>query len=296
MSSVAAKSKNPRNTSLGGVSRYDQAAGMLIALLILLGLVVFVMLSIWLAARFTPGLEGTVEIALHEGSGGDPESTTTEGMFIDAPEVTELAAEVREPLESFRETLQSVDQLVKSPDTELLNLLEPEQVSPGGRSMGTGDRPAHGEGGGAGGVQRGQRWEIRYQSGITKEVYARQLDYFGIELAAVSRDGRIEYVRDFTRPQPTIDRSRAGPERRLYMTWREGSPRRETDRLVLEQAGVVTVGKTLAQFIPDSLEQSMVRLELAFANRKPGTIAKTIFAIRPQGAGFEMYVDEQTAK
>lgn len=292
---AAAKSNSSIRVTVG-VSRYEQTAGALIALLILLGICVFIMLSIWLAGRLAPGLERTVEIALHEGSGGDPDSTTTEGMLIEAPDLAEIAQEVREPLETFQDTLLAVDQLVKTPDTQLLNLLEPQQVRTGGRSQGTGSEPAYGEGGGAGGVQRGQRWEIRYPSGIAKDVYAVQLDFFGIELAAVARDGRIEYVRNVSSPRPTIERDRSGPERRLFMTWREGSPRREADKQVLEGAGINTLGKTLAQFLPDELERTMARLELEFAGRKPGTIQKTVFAVRPKGAGFEMYVDEQIAR
>ncbi len=295
MPPVVAKS-NVRRSSAVGVSRYEQAAGALIALLILLGISVFVMLAIWLAGRFTPGLERTVGIVLHEGSGGDPDSTSTEGMLIEAPEVAELAQEVREPLESFQDTLSAVDQLVKTPDSQLLNLLEPQQPRTPGRSQGTGDEPAHGTGGGAGGVPRGQRWEIRYQSGISKEIYAAQLDFLGIELAAVSNDGRIEYLRNVSNSQPTVDRRRTDPERRLFMTWREGSPRREADKQILDAAGIATLGKTLAQFIPDELERTMVRLELEFAGRKPGTIEKTVFAIRSRGGGFELFVDEQTGR
>ena len=295
MPPVVAKS-NVRRSSTVGVSRYEQTAGALISLLILLGISVFVMLAVWLAGRFTPGLERTVGIVLHEGSGGDPDSTSTEGMLIEAPEVAELAQEVREPLESFQNTVSAVDQLVKTPDSQLLNLLEPQQPRTPGRSQGTGEEPAHGTGGGAGGVPRGQRWEIRYPSGISKEIYAAQLDFLGIELAAVSNDGRLEYLRNVSDSQPIVDRRRTGPERRLFMTWREGSPRREADKQILEPAGIATLGKTLAQFIPDELERTMVRLESEFAGRKPGTIEKTVFAIRSRSGGFELFVDEQTGR
>jgi hypothetical protein len=290
-----APSRPSASSSLAGVSTYDRAAGLLIAAIVLLGLCVVVLLFAFLAGQLAPPRERTVPVVVHEGSGGDPTSVDPSGMLIDVPATDEISRETTIPLESFQETIQSVDQLVKTRQSDIIELmmLEPSRPS---RSTGSGNSPAAGTGGGAGGIARKRRWEIHYGAGSSLEEYARQLDFFKIELAAVSADGSATYARDFSNPSATIDRSRSGPEHRLTMTWQAGSPRREIDRRLLEKVGVETLGKTLVQCLPAELESRLEQLEYDFAKRTPERVEHTRFAIRASGAGYEMYVAEQTGQ
>jgi hypothetical protein len=282
-------------TALARVSAYDRAASLLIATLVLLGLSVLVLLFAFLAGQFAPLRERTVPVVIHEGSGGDPTSADSSGMLLDVPATDAISKETSIPLESFQETIEAVDRLVKTREADIIELLAFEPSTPS-RTTGSGDSPAAGTGGGAGGIARRRRWEIYYEAGTSLDEYARRLDFFGIELAAVSGDGSATYARDLSKPVATIDRARPGPERRLTMTWQAGSPRRETDRKLLEKVGVETLGHTLVQCLPAELESKLERLEYDFAKRTPDRVEHTRFAIRAAGQGYEMYVAEQTGR
>lgn len=288
-------SSGPSSAGLGGVSPYERAASLLISLLVLLGLSVAVLLFVWLGSKFSSRTR-TVPVVLEpEKSGGSPLGASPDGQTLEAPSVQEVQRQAQLALPEFRSTLAAVDDLLANRRAELettLDRLENESVG-GGRSTGTGNAPAFGDGAGTGGLSRSQRWELRFASDDTLDGYRRELDYFGIELAAVAADGRIEYVRGFSRSQPTVDRARAAPETRLYMQWRRGSPRLAADRKLLESAGVDVAGKTLVQFLPADLEERLARLEFDFAKREARKIRKTRFATRPAGDGFEPFVEEQ---
>lgn len=285
----------PSSAGLEGVSRYERAASLLIALLVLLGLSVAVLLFVWLGSKLSSRTR-TVPVVLEpERPGGDPFGISAEGQQLEAPTTQEVQRQAQLALPEFRSTLAAVDDLLAAHWAELettLDRLEEESVG-GGRSTGTGDAPAFGAGEGAGGIARAQRWELRFASDDTLDDYRRELDFFGIELAAMSADGRIEYVRNFTRPQPTVERERTTPETRMYMQWRRGSPRLEADRKLLSSAGVDVTGKTLVQFLPAALEERLARLEFDYAKREVRKIRKTRFATRAVAGGFEPYVEEQ---
>jgi hypothetical protein len=293
MPSAPPASTNPH---LGGVSRYDRAAGLIISLLILLGLTVAVLLFVWVGSKFVVRTQTVPVVMLPEDAGGSPVGTSSEGMTLEAPTVAEIQRETNVTLPEFRQSLAAVEDLIANRKAELdtaFTKINADETG-GGRSAGTGNAPQFGSGSGRGGLSRSQRWEIRYASGDTLDAYTKELDFFGIELAAVSGDGAVVYARDFGRPKPTLSRNRAEPETRLYMQWRDGSARRESDRRLLERVGIATAGQTLVQFIPPAVEERLAQLEFEFARREARQIRKTRFAVRNAGGGFEFYVEEQT--
>lgn len=296
MSSVA--SHRTRRTApaaaISGISRYDRVAGLIVSFVILLGLVVGVLLFIWLAGRYVGDDGRMVPVVFHPGDGGDSASLDTAGLELDAPSLQEVQQEADLPLPGLRDSLAMVETLVTSHAAELTNLdrsLMPSTAG-GGAALGAGDQAAFGTGGGSG-VTRGERWEIQFSPGITLEEYGRQLDHFQIELAAVGPTGEVEYVRNLSKRPPTVDREREQPETRLFMRWREGSPRREADRKLLELAGISVTGKEYVQFVTPELERTLAAMEVKFANRDPRTIRRTRFSIRPFGAGYEFFITEQ---
>lgn len=296
MSSVASQpARRPKPVvAIAGISRYDRVAGLIVSFVIMLGLAVGILLFIWLAGRYAADGGRMVPVVFHPGDGGDSASLDTAGLQLEAPSLQEIERETDLPLPGLRDSLTMVEQIVTSNAVELTNLdrtLMPSTAG-GGAALGTGDQAAFGSGGGSG-VARGDRWEIQFTPGITLEEYSRQLDHFQIELAAVSPTGQIEYVRNLSKRPPTVDRERAQPETRLFMSWREGSPRRDADRKLLELAGISTTGKQFVQFVSPELEQTLAALEQKFANRDPRTIRRTRFSVRSTSAGFEFFVTEQ---
>lgn len=281
---------------LSSVTAYDRFAGLLISLLLILGLIVAVLGFIWIGSRLVQPQTRTIPVVLErEPSGGVETGVGTEGMTVDAPTLDDIRRDTNVLLPDFRQTLATVDDLVASRRAELENSLGLLEVSGGasGKSTGTGDAAAFGRGGGAGGIPRSERWEIRFSSGETLEEYCRELDFFGIELATVDSSGRLEYCRNLSRPQPEVVRNRTEPEERLFMSWRPGSARRETDRRLLERNGLAVAERTLVQFIPPDVEQLLARLERDFKGREPASIRKTVFAVRRTANGFEFFVESQ---
>jgi len=280
---------------LGGVTGYDRAAGLLVSLLLLLGATAGVLLFVWLGSKFVVRTKTVPVVVQPEKPGGSSDGVSSEGVTLDAPTVQELQQASQIALPEFRSTSAALDELLAERGTELAASLEGLDApsAGGGRATGSGTDAAFGAGEGAGGLPRSQRWEIRFASGDTLAEYRRELDFFGIELAAVAADGRVEYVRRFAQKTPTVDRERSAAETRLYMQWRRGSSRLDADRKLLESAGVVTTEKTPVQFIPPELERRLAELEREFAGREAKNIRKTRFASRPADRGFEFFVEEQ---
>jgi hypothetical protein len=295
MSSVSAPRRRVPISEIRGVSRYDRVAGLLVSLVILLGLSVGILLFIWLAGVWSDGTGHVVPVAFHPGQGGDSESVDTGGMKLEAPTLEEIQRTTDLPLMGFRDALTQVEQIARTHSADLASLEQslPLPTAGGGAAQGFGDSPSADNGPGGGGVARGERWEIGFTPGITLDDYRKQLDFFGIELAAVAPGGGIEYVRGFTGGKPQVERTRSVPETRMYMSWREGSARREADRVLLEAAGVSTAGKQLVQFLLPDMERTLAQLEHTFAGRDARTIRRTRFGIRSKDTGFELYVSEQ---
>jgi hypothetical protein len=147
----------------------------------------------------------------------------------------------------------------------------------------------------AGGASLARCWEIRFIKGHTKEKYARQLDYFGIELAVVMPDNKLVYVRDFSKAKPQTRSGPADAEKRWYLTWREGDLSR-ADAELLAAAGVSTSERIVLKVLPPEVEAKLAELEKASAGDEMGEVAKTRFGIREAADGYEFYVIEQFRK
>ena len=140
-----------------------------------------------------------------------------------------------------------------------------------------------------------RNWELRFTKGKTKDKYAKELDFFGIELAVVMPANRLVYVRDFSKPKP---KKRTGPadlEKRCYLTWQNGDLSR-ADAELLHRAGVSPDERVVLKILPAEVEATLAKLEKDYAGDDAENVAKTQFSIRPAGDGYEFYVSEQYRK
>ncbi|MFZ5829052.1 MAG: hypothetical protein ACOY3P_03155 [Planctomycetota bacterium] len=135
-------------------------------------------------------------------------------------------------------------------------------------------------------------WEIRFARGNTTDVYAAQLDQFGIELGVVQPDGRIVYVRQLSAPEPEVHEGPADEEKRFYFTWRSGDLG-QADSELLIRAKVSVEDRVVLKLLPPQLEQRLVDLEREYAGERADRVQKTRFAIRGRAPWFEFYVAEQ---
>ncbi len=274
------------------VSLYDRVASGLVALLIFVGVTVFCLFVIWLTNRLSPPMVAVPIQA--ENLGGSPDGVLGDSLQLDAPDAEEISreAELEEP--QIAQTLALVETVVAAHLAELDNpqLSEDPESGKAGKSEGTGNNPALGEGGGsAGGVPRYKRWVILYEAGSLEE-YARQLDFFKIELAAVSQ-GKVEYANSFSQSRPrrrVVGRN--AQENRLYMSWTEGSLKK-FDLQLLRKAGINPQGKIVLQFYPPEVEAQLAQLEVAYRGHQPKQIRRTYFKVQRNGSGYRFVVVDQ---
>ena len=272
-----------------GVSRYDRVAGLIVALLILLGAAVALMFVLWLTAnlQFRPR---PIPVRQGEKIAGRGDHAPGFERDMEAPGFEEMPELMRPELDTALEAVTEATSAV-SAALDILDTMS--TITTRGEARRGDNRPAGPEGEGEDIIPRWERWEIRWTT-TSLPGYANQLDSFGIELGAMGgRDG-VDYASQLRQTRPS---SRTGPsknEKRLYMTWRSGRLV-EFDRRLLNRAGILTDNRQVAQFYPQVVEDTLATIELEHAGgRSVKEIRKTVFGVRPAGlSSFEFYVIEQ---
>lgn len=281
-----------------GTTRYDKAsAGMIAAVAGLLGLTAL-LVAVWFTNRI-PAPPEPVPIEIVEMPGGFEDGEPDESLELESPEeeVPDPAiAETTDEQSQIEEMLETIVELSDSASQEVDTIESESSKNTGqvGSASGTGKRPLGMGGGGKGGFPREQRWRIKFDDGDL-ETYAKQLDFFNIELGALFRDGRLVFIKNLSQPKPTqrVVQTGAG-EDRLYMTWRGGS-RKQADASLFKKAGIPNASEAmLMHFYAPETEQLLARTEVAYRNRKSDEIRSTYFNVRKDGAGFKFVVTSQS--
>jgi hypothetical protein len=275
------------------VSAYDKVASMLIALLIVVGFLVLLLLGIWLTGRLL--LAKTPIPVDWRRNGSDIDHVPGFAHDMEEPGVEEIE-ELKDP--QIESTLNDVEHLVRS-QTSVLAAIESAAFSSRGNGGGNGK--------GIGPTRKTviddviphyERWEIRFStSGI--ETYARQLDFFKIELgAAGGGSANVDYAFNLVKSKPDRRLGEPEDEDRLYMSWRkDGGPIAAFDRQLMSRAGIDTQRRLVLQFYPKEIEELLWSLEAQEARKAghtdPKEFLKTIFGVRSAGNGYEFYVVDQ---
>jgi hypothetical protein len=262
---------------------------MVVALLVILGFIVLIMFAVWLSMRIKYNV--AVPVTMVEDLGGGGSGNNTPGAEQQLEEVS--PEEVQDLQEvSVEQTLQAVTDAVS---TQAVNL---DAFEGGASGLGTGEGTGTGDGRGPGPGGKGKAtqlpdWEVRFNA-TTIELYAAQLDFFGIELGAIGGGkASVDYASKLAQPSP-VTRSAAGDaEKRRYLVWRKG-PLAAADKSLLQKAKIDTTGRIVLQFLPEPVELQMRTLEAQFAKGKPlSQIRRTVFGVKATGAQYEFYVMEQ---
>ncbi|MCA9148424.1 MAG: hypothetical protein KDA92_03950 [Planctomycetales bacterium] len=261
------------------VSTYDQVAGLLVSALFIVGVAVGALVIIWVTSQVfsRPPAPEMVLVEEEEGT-QNPEGTARD---INEPGIEEL--DLAEP--DVQDTLAAVTDAVSSVAASL-DAIEGAMAT---RGSGAGDNRKRG---GGDLIPRWQRWEIRYAD-TTLESYAKTLDYFGVELAALGGGiNTIDYV-SFNKGKAVKRTASAdAKDERIYFIWQSGKFKQQ-DRALLGQAGVNTSGRVICQFFSAELENRLAILEKEHLGSRPlKDVRRTIFGVRPQGRGYEFYVIE----
>jgi hypothetical protein len=252
----------------------------------------------WYATR-APKPSEPILVELVENTGGSEDGAVGETLRVDSPleanpdaGSSESAADEPEARESLDNVLEVTDVAVAQTARQFDMGLRNPPGQPGS-AEGTGRRPLGSGPGSGGGFSREQRWMVRFGDQTSLDEYARQLDFFGIELGAVV-DSKLVYVSKLSQARPSVRTANGGAdEKRLYMTWRGGG-RKDADLQLFRKAGIEVGGGVIFHFYPKDTENRLAHLELAYRNRKANDIRRTFFAVSPAGTGYEFSVAHQT--
>ncbi len=262
------------------VTSYDRVSSMLLALLLLIGATVLTLLLIWLTGKLLAA-KAVVPVTMEQiGEGG---GAMGDDSTLEEPSLSETDLVEPEP----ERTLAVVASAVASRQAVLAD----PAIGQAGGGAGGGGRMA-GSGDGTPGIPR--HWEVVFAQS-TLETYARQLDYFGIELAVLGDGDKVVYARNVSSPTPTQESRPRDQEKRYYLTWRHGGLQ-EADRELLKRAKISTEGRLILKFLPPGVEANLAAMEKSHAGADSERIAKTQFGILSTAGGYEFYISEQTLK
>lgn len=267
------------------VTPYDRVASTLIALLILVGTAVAIMLALWWSSRMFQ-LTDAVPVNLEQiGDGGG----LGDSMEMDE-DVTEISMETDLVQPEFQQRMSTIADAVAAKEAMLQDpsLFDSLVKGSGGGPRGDGRYP--GDGSGRPGKPR--RWKIRFAD-TDANAYARQLDFFGIELGVLMPGGRVIYAYNLTKRTPDQRRGPSDDEKRYYLTWVSGSLE-AADRELLKRANIDPGDRPILKFVPRPTEIEMIRLEQQKAGDDANRIRATYFAVQRQGNGYEFVVTDQS--
>ena len=279
------------------VTRYEQVSSLMISIVIGLVFATFVTLALYLSTVQAEEV-GPAEMELIELAGGEEDGQPDETLKVESPEeeiedpsLTEEETEETEIEEVFENVVEISDNAAEQVEQQF----ETQAQNSGkvGSKAGTGSRPL-GSGPGEGGIPRHQRWFIRFAQGSSTNDYAKQLDFFGIELGALfPTQKKLVYVRNFSTRAVKREVKTGANEKRLYMNWQSGSLR-TTDHKLFQKIGINSRGAMILHFYPTKTENMLATLEKEFRNRKVKTIRRTVFSVRKRGGGYRFLVTRQT--
>jgi len=275
-------------------TRYELVSSFLIALLIGFILLTAWVTALWLANRRIKTEDSTPIELLQLGGVEDgapdetlkvesPEDPTDDPSVEDVPDETQVEEVVENVVELSDKAAQQVPE-----QSELAS----ENTGKVGSSVGTGRRPL-GSGGGEGNI--GQRWFIRFGDRGTIDEYARQLDFFGIELGLHVGD-KIVILSNLSQNNSSSRVVTSGKElkNQWYFTW-AGGGRKKADIQLLKQKlpGQYKANADrgiIFHFYPQETIQNLGRLEKRQSKQPVSQIARTYFGVRRRGDGYEFMV------
>ena len=278
------------------VTPYDRLSSGMIAVVIgLMLLTAYAIIYWWEVAP--EKTEFLVPMEMVESPGGFEDGAPDETLKLESPEDPDPNPTTAEEVLDPSEVTETVDQVVQFSDkaTEQAQDVMAQSTEPSGNpgsADGTGRRGL-GNGPGQGGIPAEQRWFIQYADRTSLDEYAKQLDYFGIEMGALLRGGELVYMTGMS-GSPNVRRATSGKgENRLYMTW-QGGTRRDADEQLFERGNINAKGAVLFHFYPKKTEQMLLQLEYNYAKRHAKEIRRTYFVVVKEGNGYTFVVTRQT--
>ncbi|QDT97208.1 hypothetical protein [Gimesia aquarii] len=279
------------------VTQYDQVSSSLIAVVLALIIAVFWLSIVWFTNRL-PQTENDVALEMIDLAGGAEDGSPDDSLLVESPEdPIDDPSQIDTPEEEnqVEEMLDSVVELSDKATQQVQQQMQTDLTNSGkvGSAAGTGKR-ALGFGPGKKGLPREQRWFIKFSDRGSLRDYAKQLDFFKIELGALLKNGKMIYLSKVSSDKPVSRTVSSGAnEKRLYMTW-QGGERRTSDLSLFKKAGFDVTGAILFHFYPKQTENMLLSQEKRYRNKKFDEIRRTYFTVRGDRTGYNFEVTRQT--
>jgi len=266
-------------------SNYDRASGLLTSLLILVGSTVAILAVVWLTVSYQVRLRYRPVGRWTTPNTGTQQSKQQMGM--------------EEIQDTDRALGRELDKLIDSISSNPA-LLDP---LPGNNKAGSGFGPGSnrkvGPDGGADLTLPASLKVIRYLTASDDE-YARQLDFFKIQIAVIDRATYTAKVAGNFMGKLVTSRLGRRQLRQAYVTsFPRNSEFREFDRRLLQRAGMtVGQGKIVVHIMPVEVMRDLGEKEIAQLKNpnQADRIYKTVFGVRGKKAGYECYVIDQIVR
>lgn len=295
--SQATSQNDHRKSPVMRVTQYDQVSSTLIAVVLALIIAVFWLSIVWFTNRL-PQTENDVALEMVDLAGGAEDGSPDESLLVESPEdPIDDPSQIDTPEDEnqVEEMLDSVVELSDKATQQVQQQMQTDLTNSGkvGSAAGTGKR-ALGFGPGKKGLPREQRWFIKFSDRGSLRDYAKQLDFFKIELGALLKNGKMIYLSNVSSDKPVSKMASSGAnEKRLYMTW-QGGERRTSDLSLFKKAGFDVTGAILFHFYPKQTENMLLSQEKQYRNKKFDEIRRTYFIVRGDRRGYNFEVTRQT--
>jgi hypothetical protein len=269
----------------------DLVSSLLTSLIVFIGMAVTLLFILYLTKTMTWEPERLV--LEEEKVAGRGENAAGFARDLEPPGEEEIE-DLTEP--SLEQTLEAMTEALSSISASLDSLDASLESSSG---AGQGDsRPPGPLGEGDDIIPRFERWELKF-SARSRPQYARQLDFYGIELAAIGGSPTVDYLSKFS-GSPATRSGTSKEEKRLNFTWREEGTLKQYEKQMLDAAGIKTEGRFYYKFISAELEEELAQAEMRYAIAQKGkqipvkTLLKTVFESTPTSTGsYEWKVIDQ---
>ena len=281
-------------------TRHDRTTAGLLSIFCGLAAVVILLGAVALQGRAVEPAEPIVLIEYIELSSEEigPPAEAPELESVDEPLASELAEQG-----GMTETLTTVTDL--QADVSPLAVRQFESFTPSS----TESQPDDSDGSGAAsgelspggsalcGLPPEERWFIKFDESSLDE-YARQIDFFGIEIGAFlpardQRPARLIFLSNVSQPEPVVRELEGKTDPRLYLNWQRGKYSAR-DRALFRDAGVDVSGAAFLLFLNADTEQQLLQAEKAWRGKEPHVIRRTYFRVVADGDGYRFKVTSQS--
>ena len=280
------------------VSSYEQAATLVVTLLVIFGTMFGGLAMLFFADKF--GREVVEPIAFvpmeatsptgNNGFGTDPEPPgVEEGSELAEPNLAETLEAVETTTELLSDAVMS-DSIVAAPDQTAQGAADEASK---GSGVGDARRPGPGNDGVIERVPRWERWRIRFEPPSAGD-FVKWLDQYKIRIGVLGRDNQVHVAYDFGSGTAKTESAKPLDYAGWGQTLPADGPMPALTKDLARKAGILQRGPITLLFYPFEVEALLYNMEKA-KNKfdDPNKIRETTFTVVQDSDGYKFEVVDQ---